>query len=203
MPDEGPGIKAELHSGVLQPPAEVDVIAGGVEAGVEAAEFLERTFAHHQIAARQMFGGGVVEHHMTGSARCGADHGLPPVRGALRQVGSADCSVIRVGFKEVVDALQPVAIGLAVIVGIGEDLGLGPLCARVAGRAQSAVLGAHQYDFGKALTDELRRAVVGAIIDHDDLKALMNSGRQQCTQAAADALPPVAGADDGRHHGAE
>ena len=56
MPDEGAGHEAETEAGVPQPPAEIHVVASGVDLRIEAADGVERGPRHGQVAARQVLG---------------------------------------------------------------------------------------------------------------------------------------------------
>lgn len=56
VPDEGSGGEAEAVAGVGEAPAEVDVVAGGAELWVEAADGVEGVFSNSDVAAREVFG---------------------------------------------------------------------------------------------------------------------------------------------------
>src|SRR5439155_17537079 len=57
--DDGAGAEAGAPAVLLQPPADVDVIARGAELRIEAADRLEVGLAHGEVAARQVLGLGV------------------------------------------------------------------------------------------------------------------------------------------------
>ena len=88
--------------------------------------------------------------------------------GHLRQVRATHRGVIGMSEEEVGYALQPVAVGFAVVVGVGEKLVLGLLRAGVARGAQAAGFDLHQMHFGEAFANVIRGVVAGAIVDHHD-----------------------------------
>ena len=68
VPDEGGAGEPEGEAGVAESPAEVDIIACGVEDGVKAADFLEGGFFDGKVTSGEMLGGGVIEHDVGGRA---------------------------------------------------------------------------------------------------------------------------------------
>ena len=56
MPDHGRRMKAERPAALLQPPADVDIIAGGAEARIEAADGLEGLSAEGHVASGNVLG---------------------------------------------------------------------------------------------------------------------------------------------------
>jgi hypothetical protein len=54
MPDHGRRTEAQRETSLLQPPANIDVIAGGAKCGIKAADFLQGGFAKSHIATRNV-----------------------------------------------------------------------------------------------------------------------------------------------------
>ena len=68
VPDKGSSGKPERESSVAKPPAEVDVVACGVEDGIEALDLSEGGFFNGKMTAGQVFSVEVINHDMGGSA---------------------------------------------------------------------------------------------------------------------------------------
>ncbi len=68
MPDEGRGTIAKREARVEHPPANIDVVTGGGELGIEAINLREGGFAEEHIAAGQMLGAIVAGEDMGGRA---------------------------------------------------------------------------------------------------------------------------------------
>src|ERR1051326_5799661 len=56
MPDEGTGGEDDPVAGLLEPPADVDVVAGGAVSGIEAVDRQQRLAAKRHVAARNVLG---------------------------------------------------------------------------------------------------------------------------------------------------
>ncbi len=121
VPDEGGAGEAEGVAVVAEAPAEVDVVAGGLEDGVEAADFVEGGFFDREVAAGEVLGGGVIDHDVGGGAGGGGGEGEAAGVGDGGEVWAADGGVVglRIGAGE---PGEPLGVGLAVVVGVGEDV---------------------------------------------------------------------------------
>ena len=64
MEDDRAGREAEAPAALEQSPADVDVVAGDAEVGVEAADGLEVGLADGQVAAGEVFGVAIGEQDM-------------------------------------------------------------------------------------------------------------------------------------------
>ena len=62
-----------LAAAALQPPADIDVVAGAQKDGVESSDLEERRAPHSEIAPGDVLGDAIVEHHMIRCARGARD----------------------------------------------------------------------------------------------------------------------------------
>ena len=73
MPDERRGTEAQRKARFQRAPADIDVVAGGGELRVEAADPLEHRLAKYHVAAGQMFGAVFRGQDLAGRAGRGRD----------------------------------------------------------------------------------------------------------------------------------
>ena len=194
MPDEGTRREAQAVAGIAQPPAEIHVIACGVEAPVEAADGVESQPGHGEIAARQMLGFLVIDQHVAGRAGGGADDCLLPSPGAGRQVRPAGSGEAPTGENRP-QALDPLAVRFAIVICEGEHLAVGCCRTGVPRAAQPARLQADQAHPGEIFFHQIRGAVGGAVID-DECFEIAAGEMPDRVEATPDAVDAVAGADD-------
>src|SRR4029453_9759211 len=72
VPDERRGAEGQMPAALLQPPADVHVVAGLGVGRIEAAHLFERPTAKGHVASRDVFGARVIEEHVrrpAGAAR--------------------------------------------------------------------------------------------------------------------------------------
>ena len=69
VPDEASRAEADPVAALLEPPADVHVVAGLPEDRVEAADLLQRPSVERHVAARDVLREAVGEHHVGGAAR--------------------------------------------------------------------------------------------------------------------------------------
>ena len=69
MPDERRRAEADAVAAFLQAPANVHVVAGAMENGIEAADLHQGPFVKGHVAAGNVFGLTVGQHDVRGSAR--------------------------------------------------------------------------------------------------------------------------------------
>ena len=139
-----PALKPRVRSGLLQPPAEVDVVAGDPEALVEAADLLEHVLAEGHVAAGDVLGLAVGDEHVDRAAGRGGDAFGDEAVVLGRDVGPADAGVA-VGAQQGGDVVEPVGVGIGVVVEEGDDLA--PRAASIPvlrACAEAAVLGLDQ-----------------------------------------------------------
>jgi hypothetical protein len=99
VPVHRPGVEADPAAALLQPPAQVDVVAGGAVARIEAADRGERVAAKRHVAAGNVLGFAIGHEHVDRSAgRVGDALGDRPVAGG-RDVGPADADAIPANAK--------------------------------------------------------------------------------------------------------
>ena len=96
MPHEGPGGERDPAACLLQPPADVDVVARTMKLRIEAVDRFEHMAAKRHVAARHMLRHLIAFEHVRGLAGRGVDAGGEPavVRG---DVGATD----GVGFRAI------------------------------------------------------------------------------------------------------
>ena len=136
MPDHGRRMKAERPAALLQPPADVDVVAGRAEARIEAADGFEGRSAEGHVASGNVLGHLIRDEYVHGAAgrvrhavRDGAIAGR-------RDVGASDADVFGTE-KGIGQVGQPVRLGPRVVVGVGDDLAAGHHESEVAGRRRA------------------------------------------------------------------
>jgi hypothetical protein len=64
VPHHRAGVEPERPDLVLEPPAQIHVVAGGSEAGIEPADRRQRRSPERHVAARDVLGLGVGEEHV-------------------------------------------------------------------------------------------------------------------------------------------
>src|SRR5712692_9314354 len=95
MPHGRGGMKPDLCAGVEQPPAHIDIVAGGGVYGVKAGDVLEYRLSERHVATRDVLGAVVGEQHMH-RAPGGAGHDLTSKRIVNGwKVGTADTANVR------------------------------------------------------------------------------------------------------------
>ena len=119
MPDERPRREGDQEPLVLEPPADVHVVAGLAELGIEPVDRLEDLAAEGHVAAGDMLGDLVAHQDVRRLPRCGRHaRGQPPVFG--RQVRPPHRR--RPAPHELMDQVdQPVRVGHAVGIGVGDQ----------------------------------------------------------------------------------
>ena len=94
MPDNGGGTESDDATGLLQAPAKIDIVAGLVIFGIEAADVFERPSVERHVTTGNVFGDRVGEQNMTRSARRCGDTGLDPILRRRRNIRPAHSGVI-------------------------------------------------------------------------------------------------------------
>src|SRR5205085_6994242 len=94
MPDDGRGTEGDLVSGLLDAPAKIDVVAGLVILGIEAADTFKDPAIPRHVAAGDVLGHGVGKEHMTRPAGSGRDTRLHPILRGRRNIRSPNARVI-------------------------------------------------------------------------------------------------------------
>ena len=167
MPDDRRRAEADRVAGILKPPADVDIVAGGAIDRVEPAEAEQGLAAERHVAAGDVLGHLVAEQHVGRAARRHRDRGRDEAVLGRREIRSA-AGAEPARFHPGDEIGQPVGVGDAIAVGIGDDLAGRRLGADIAGDAQALVRLADDPAIGIALGD-FEGAVARAVIDDDDL----------------------------------
>src|SRR4051812_42934920 len=80
MPDEAAGTETDFVTLLLEAPADVHVVAGFAENGIEAGDVFEGPFVEGHVAAGNVFGETIGEHDVRGTAgrshHAGGDPGI-------------------------------------------------------------------------------------------------------------------------------
>lgn len=193
VPDEGGSGEAEREAGVVESPAEVDVVACGLEDGIEAADLREGGLFDRKVAAGEVLGGGVIEHDVGGRAGGGGGEGEAEGVWRGREIGSADGSVPGFGIS-VGEPSEPLFVGAAIIVGESEDFAGGVLGSVIAGGGEAGGWEVEDVEIFLPV-EESGGAISGAIIDDDDFEVGVvdvSAG----FEAGGEPVGAVAGADD-------
>ena len=144
VPDQGGRAEAERPARVLEPPADVDIVARGAKARVEPVYRAQRVGPERHVAAGYVLGLVVGEQHVHRTARRGGDALRDPSVVLRRQIRSADADVR--GRREAArQVLEPVRIRVRIAVEVGDDVARCVIQAGVARAAQPSVLGADEH----------------------------------------------------------
>ena len=194
VPDHRGGAEADLHTPLLQTPAGIDVVPRHTEGRVEALDGGERRAPKRHVASGDVLRFGVRHEHVDRATRGVRDRVREQGILGWRHVGPADGGEVGrdEGPREVG---QPIAVGVGVVVDVGDDLPRGRAPADVAGRAQSAIL-LRDHAHVVPLRDRAGR-VRRPVVDDDDLEVRVVDPRQRL-QGVGDGPGAVVGADDHR-----
>jgi hypothetical protein len=167
MPDEARGREAQGVALLLETPADIDVVAGFAENGIETANLLKRPFVESHVAAGDVFGHAVGEHDVRRAAGRDHDGGSDP--GIFRRQKIVAANTGEFAVEQAADEIvEPVFVGAAVGVGEGDDFALGGGDAGVSGDGEALVfVVAKVAKIIKAATD-LRGAIGGTVVHEDD-----------------------------------
>src|SRR6266850_5246931 len=89
VPDDSGRTERNHTTGLLKPPAKIDVIPGLMILRIEAADTLKRPPLERHVTTGNMFGNGVGQQNVAGTARSRCDTGLNPMLCRWRDVRSA------------------------------------------------------------------------------------------------------------------
>ena len=165
VPDKPRRAEPEFVPPLLEPPAEVHVVACLPENGVKAADLLQRPFVKSHVAARNVLGFAVADHHVGRTA--GGNHDR---RGHQRIIGRqevvpADADEFAV--EQIADQVaQPILVRPTVGVGKRDDLAGRRRDPGVPGHREAAIFLSEGAGFGELLQDD--RGVVGRAVVHDN-----------------------------------
>ena len=158
MPDNRGRAKRDDVAFLLQTPAEIDVVSGLAILDVEAADGIKGPAIKGHVTTGNVLGHGVGQQNVARSARRRRHAGLHPIFRRRRNVGAAHARVVAAE-KRADQIIQPVGIGHAVGVGVGQNLTFGGSGPGVACIAQAVIILADIADVGKTGGDF--RSVIG------------------------------------------
>ena len=194
--DDRAGAEAEGAVRLLQPPAEVDVVSGDLEALVEAADLVEHVPAEGHVAAGDVLGLAVGDEDVDRAAGRGGDAFGDEAVVLGRDVRPADAGVA-VGAQQRRDVVEPVGVGVGVVVEEGDDLAAWPprsrCCARGRGRGARSRSGMAPWSAAISAA-----GVAGAVVDDDHLVVGVVQRRPGGPGTRRGSRCAVVGADDDR-----
>ena len=167
VPHNGAGCKGNPMPGLLQSPANVDIVSRFAKLRIKALDLLEGIAAKSHVTAGNVLRLLIAFQHMGRLAWTGCNTGgKAAVVG--REVRSADCCSI--GALQLVNKeCEPIGIGEAVGIRVGDDLPCGCLQSDVSRNAQSLV-GLTDSANAREPVENRRRIVCRSIIDNDHFK---------------------------------
>ncbi len=120
MPDQRRRAERNLMPGLLDPPAEINVIPGLVIFRIEPTDAFKRPAIPGHVAPWNVFGHDVRQQDVTRPAGSGGDAGLHPVSRRRRNIWAPHPGKIAAQ-KRAQEVIEPIRIGHAVGVGVGEN----------------------------------------------------------------------------------
>ena len=94
MPNNRGRTKRDDATALLQTPAKIDIVAGLVIFGIEAADIFERPAVKRHVTSRNVLGDNVRKQHVRRSAGRAGHASLDPIFRRRRHIRSADARVI-------------------------------------------------------------------------------------------------------------
>ena len=132
MPDDRGWAECDNPSGLLNSPAEIDVVSRLAIFRIEPADALERPAVKRHITSGNMLGDGIGEQNMIGTARRRRNARLNPISCRRRDVWSAHSGVVA-AHECPNQVVEPIDIRHAVRIGIRQHFAFGGGGPRVAG----------------------------------------------------------------------
>ena len=195
MPDERWGSEYQLPSPIEEPPAEVDIISGSDELGLKPPDFFQGFPAHDEVTAWEVLRPEVLGKDMGGGARSRGDNCLLQALRRGREIGASGGSGLGVikatGYPE-----EPIDIGLAVIVRIGDELTSGRIGSIITGIRKPSVLLSEVAHF-RETGSKLGGLVGGPVVNNKNLEIWIIQ-RAAGTQAGLQMGGSIICADDHR-----
>ena len=94
VPDDRGRAESDDAAGLLQAPAKIDIVAGLVIFGIEAADILKCPPVKCHVTARDVFGNRVGDQNVTRSARRGRDTSLGPILRGWTDIRATNAGII-------------------------------------------------------------------------------------------------------------
>ena len=123
MPDQGGWAKRDLMSGLLNPPAEIDVITSFVILRIESTDTFKGPAIPSHVTTRNVFGYRIRNQDVTRTARRCRNAGLHPIPRRWGNVWPPYPSIITAQ-QRADQIVKPVRIRHAVRIGVSENLAL-------------------------------------------------------------------------------
>ena len=194
VPHDRRRAEAERPPPLLELPAHVDIVPRGPEPGVEPADRPQRLAPEGHVAARDVLRFPVGEEHVrrtAGRVRHAVGDRSVAGRGDVRPSDRDVCG----GEERVDEIVEPVRVGIGVVIEVGDDLAGRRLEAGVPGRREPPVL---RLDEPQVVFAGDGRGVVGrAVVDDDHLEVRVVQLRET-VEAVANRPAAVVAADDDR-----
>src|SRR3989454_12778778 len=194
VPDDSRWRESNRPAALPEPPAEVDIVASDAKLWIESADPPQALGAEGHVAPRDVLRLSIRGEHVNRPARGVRHEAGDETVARRRDVRPADRGVCR-GEKARGEILEPVGIGVRVVVDVRDDLPSRRLQTDVARGGQAVLLSAD--DAYAKLAGDGRRAVGRTVVDDDHLDTRIVL-RSQARQAVANCARAVVGADDHR-----
>jgi hypothetical protein len=195
MPDERWRREYQLPPLIEEPPAEVDIVSSSEELRLKPPYFFQGFSAHDEVTAWEMLRPEVLREDMGGGACSRGDNSLLQAlrRGReIRASGGSGLGVIKAtGYPE-----EPIDIGLAVIVCVGDELSSGRIGSVITGIRKPSVFLSEVADF-RETGSKLGGLVGGPVVNNKNLEIWIIQ-RAAGTQAGFQMGRSIMCADDHR-----
>ena len=195
VPDHGRGAEPEHVPRLEQLPADVDIVSGDAELGIETAHVLECPLTEGHVAPGKVLGLAVGDQHVNRRAGSVREAAACERRGARRHVWAAYAGIV-VMVKGGNEIAEPVTVGLRVVVEVGDHVSGGGLHTDIPRPREAAILRLDHAHL--VLSRDRGRRVRRAVVHHDHLEVRILDLHQRL-QARAQRPLAVEGADHDRN----
>ena len=114
-------MEGELVAFIQEAPADIDIIPGGVEGGVESSNLEQNVATEREVAAREMFGSGIGKEDVRGVAQAGGDDGVLARDRGGRKIRSSCRSRFGIAGKGFPNRRNPLGLGPSVVVDVDDE----------------------------------------------------------------------------------
>ena len=162
MPDDCRRTESNDPTGLLNPPAKIDVVTGFMVLGIETADAFKSPSIKGHVTAWNMLCDCIGKQDMAGATGRCRDAGLNPILRWWRHVRSAHARIIA-AYQRTDQVIEPIDIGHAVGIGVSQHFAPRSCSACVASVAQSMIAlmdVAHLRELRGSVSCVVSRAVV-------------------------------------------